>query len=77
MFDVGGGQWSKCWLAENGGRLPVLQPTTDVPAAELAAVDGDDGDVAAAPDRIGEALDAVGPGAGVAGGSTRNPDVPG
>jgi oligopeptide/dipeptide ABC transporter ATP-binding protein len=69
LFDVGGGQSSACWLAENGGRLPVMAPTVDVAAAELAAAaDPDAGEAGATddagglPDPIDEALDATGPG---------------
>ena len=77
LFDVGGGQASACWLAEAGGRLPVIQPTTDVPAAELALDPGpDDHEAAPDVDPIGDALDRVGPGGGVGGGQ-RPPDVPG
>ncbi|HVL53512.1 MAG TPA: ABC transporter ATP-binding protein, partial [Vitreimonas sp.] len=36
LFDVGGGHASACWLAEGGGRLPKLAPTTGVPAAEVS-----------------------------------------
>ena len=56
LFDVGGGQSSACWLAEHGGRLPVLQPTT-VPAAALAGTAEDDGDSSPPPDPIGRAFD--------------------
>jgi oligopeptide/dipeptide ABC transporter ATP-binding protein len=82
LFDVGGGQASKCWLAEDGGRLPVIQPTDGVPAAELAIESGDgkDPDAGLAVDPIGNALDRVGPGGaatGGAGSTPRPPDVPG
>jgi oligopeptide/dipeptide ABC transporter ATP-binding protein len=76
LFDVGGGQASKCWLAEAGGRLPVIAPTVDVPAAELAVAPDEDADLdgigSAAVDPIGEALDRVGPGP-----AGRPPDPPG
>jgi oligopeptide/dipeptide ABC transporter ATP-binding protein len=67
LFDVGGGHASACWLAEGGGRLPVLAPTTDVPAAELAQEAGTNGEVPApTPDPVEEALDTrVGPGPGL------------
>ncbi|HEX7222757.1 MAG TPA: ABC transporter ATP-binding protein [Candidatus Limnocylindrales bacterium] len=70
LFDVGGGQASACWLAENGGRLPVTAPTVGVPAADLnggesAAIDSPP------PDPIGEAVERLAPGV-----SARPPDVP-
>jgi oligopeptide/dipeptide ABC transporter ATP-binding protein len=81
LFDVGGGQASACWLAEHGGRLPVLAPTVTVPAAEVdeaAATGAADG--LPAPDPIGEALERLGPGASTpaVGGSAapRPPDLP-
>jgi oligopeptide/dipeptide ABC transporter ATP-binding protein len=81
LFDVGGGQASKCWLAEAGGRLPVLQPTVDVSAAELAIAPDEDDDAADQDvDPIGDALDRLGPGGTAAGGpglTPRPPDVPG
>ncbi len=65
LFDVGGGQASACWLAENGGRLPALAPTIGVPAA-VVDEDGVDGaaGVPPPPDRIDEALGAGGTGRG-------------
>ncbi len=87
MFDVGVGQASRCWLAEGGGRLPVIQPTEDVPAAQLAlapdeaaALDDDATRGDPAVDPIGEALDRVGSGSattGSPGGARRPPDGPG
>jgi len=78
LFDVGGGQASACWLAEGGGRLPVIEPTVVVTAAEVEEAEDQ---VAAAtsvePDPIGTAFDRLGPGAGVPGGAPRTPDVPG
>ena len=43
LFDVGGGQASRCWLAEGGGRLPVIEPAVEVPAAALAAMADESG----------------------------------
>jgi oligopeptide/dipeptide ABC transporter ATP-binding protein len=68
LFDVGGGQASACWLAEGGGRLPVLPVTVHAPPAELP-VDGavstsDDAAPEGAdplPDPIDVALDEGGP----------------
>jgi oligopeptide/dipeptide ABC transporter ATP-binding protein len=57
LFDVGDGHVSACWLAEGGGRLPVLQPTVGVPAAELAGIPADPEAPPAAPDPIGRAVD--------------------
>ncbi len=69
LFDVGGGQASACWLAEHGGRLPVLAPTVTAPPAEVPDDDPSHGlDRAAAPDPIGQALDRLGPGSGVTSG---------
>ena len=56
LFDVGGGQSSACWLAEHGGRLPVVQPT-HLRAADLAAIAPEDDGSTPVPDAIGEALD--------------------
>jgi oligopeptide/dipeptide ABC transporter ATP-binding protein len=71
LFDVGGGQASACWLAENGGRLPVMAPTVGVAAVDLnggepAAIDSPP------PDPIGEAVERLAPGVGA-----HPPDVPG
>jgi peptide/nickel transport system ATP-binding protein len=49
LFDVGGGQASRCWLAEGGGRLPVLEPAADVPAAALASEPDETDDAGNAP----------------------------
>ena len=49
LFDVGAGQASRCWLAEGGGRLPVLEATVDVPAAALAAAAEETDDVGDGP----------------------------
>jgi peptide/nickel transport system ATP-binding protein len=57
LFDVGGGQSSACWLAENGGRLPVLQPTASVRAADLAGVPPENDGTTPVPDPIGQAVD--------------------
>ncbi len=65
LFDVGDGQASACWLAEGGGRLPVLAPTTGVPAAQAAGLDGVTEPVVPPPDPIGDVFDAAGPGRGI------------
>jgi peptide/nickel transport system ATP-binding protein len=61
LFDVGDGHASACWLAEGGGRLPVLQPTVGVPAAELAGIPEEAEAPTAVPDPIGQAIDGAGP----------------
>jgi oligopeptide/dipeptide ABC transporter ATP-binding protein len=75
LFDVGGGQSSACWLAENGGRLPVINPTVGVPAAGL-----DGGEAARElrpPDPIGELAGRKAPGVTSDGVGARPPDVAG
>ncbi len=54
LFDVGGGQSSKCWLSEGGRALPVLPPE----AASAAAVHATGPDAGGqAPDRAAAAHD--------------------
>ena len=73
LFDVGGGQASACWLAENGGRLPVIAPTVDTPAA-VPTGDVAGGDVPPA-DPIDQLVDGRAPGVG-SGPRAGSTDVP-
>ena len=54
LFDVGRGQSAACWLVEGGRSLPVLPPTSGVPA--IVEEDGP-GSGVAAPDPIAAAFD--------------------